>query len=390
MINTLKDLNLKNKKTFVRVDFNVPIKDGDITDDTRIREALKTIKYVVNNGGYATLATHLGRPKGEKNLKYTVKPIVDYINSKGYFKAVFVDDCIGEKVTEALKNQRQDTVLILENLRFYPGEEKNDAEFSKNLAAPFEAYINYAFGTSHRKHVSVYGIPSLMKEKAAGFLLEKEAAYFDRLLQAPDRPFAAILGGAKVSDKIGVIESLLERANYILIGGAMAYTFLKYQGIDIGKSLAEDESLITVDTILKKAVEKGVGIALPVDHIVSSEFGGEPEVCGAQSIPSDKMGLDIGAQTIGAYKSILSKCKTVLWNGPMGVFERPAFAAGTFAIARYLADLKATVVVGGGDSVAAVNQAGIADKISHISTGGGASLEYLEYGSLPGIDILRK
>ncbi|MDR0453277.1 MAG: phosphoglycerate kinase [Deferribacteraceae bacterium] len=389
MLKTLKDIDLKGKKVFVRVDFNVPVKDGVVTDDTRIREALKTIKYVTDNGGFATLATHLGRPKGEKNPKYTVKPVADHINGKGYFKAVFVDDCIGKSVTEAVNNQKQDTVLILENLRFYPDEEKNNPEFSKNLAAPFDVYINDAFGTSHRKHASVYGIPSVMQNKAAGFLLEKEALYFDRLLQAPEHPFSAVLGGAKVSDKIGVIESLLERADNILIGGAMAYTFLKYKGIGVGKSLVEEELLGTVEKVLKKAADKGVEIALPVDHIVSAEFGGAPEVCGVQDIPADRMGLDIGPKTIESYKKMLSKSKTILWNGPMGVFEQPAYAEGTFAIAKYAAELDATVVVGGGDSVAAVNQAGVSDKISHISTGGGASLEYLEYGSLPGIDILR-
>ncbi len=390
MLNTLKDLNLKGKKVFIRVDFNVPLKEGAVTDDTRIREALKTIKYVVDNGGYATMGTHLGRPKGERNLKYSIKPVADYINGKGYFKTVFVDDCTGELVAAAVENQKQDTVLMLENLRFCPGEEANDPEFVKHLAAPFDVYVNDAFGTSHRKHASVYGMPSLVKERAAGFLLEREAVYFDRLIKNPDRPFAAVLGGAKVSDKIGVIESLLDRADLILIGGAMAYTFLKYKGTAVGKSLVEADALGTVETALQKAKEKNVEILLPVDHVVSSEFGGAPEACKTQNIPTDRMGLDIGPQTVELYKNALSKCKMVLWNGPMGVFEQPAYAEGTFAVAKYLAGLDATVVVGGGDSVAAINQAGVADKISHISTGGGASLEYLEYGTLPGIDILRK
>ncbi|MDR2884583.1 MAG: phosphoglycerate kinase [Deferribacteraceae bacterium] len=389
MLKTVKDMNLKGKNVFLRVDFNVPMEDGVVKDDTRIREALKTINYIVEQGGKLALGTHLGRPKGEKNLKYSLKPVVDYINSKGYFKAVFVEDCIGEAVEKAVNSQSEGTVLVLENLRFYNGEEKNDPEFVTALAKPFNAYVNDAFGTCHRKHASVYGIPSVMDEKGAGLLIEKEATYFDKLVKSPEHPFAAILGGSKVSDKIGVIKSLLDKADIILIGGAMAYTFLKYNGLKIGISRVEDDQMDTVKLIYEKASQRGVKILLPVDHTISATFGGAPVYCETADIADGMMGLDIGAKSIENYKNALSTCKTVLWNGPMGVFEQDDYAIGTYALANHLASLGITVVVGGGDSVAAANKAGVADKMSHISTGGGASLEYIEFGSLPGIDILR-
>jgi phosphoglycerate kinase len=387
MLSTIENLDLKGKNVFLRVDFNVPVKDGVVQDDTRITEALKTIQYILDKGGRLTIGAHFGRPKGREE-KYSLKPVVDHINAKGYFKAKLVGDCVGEAVTNALKAYYPSEVLVLENLRFYEGEEKNTPDFAKALAEPFEIYVNDAFGVSHRKHASVYGIPSLITEKGAGFLIEKEVKYFDKIIKDPDRPFAAILGGAKVSDKIGVINSLLDKADLILVGGAMAYTFLKVLGHKVGSSRVEESEEETVRGIIKKA--GGGRLFLPVDHIASTEFGGKPEKVSAIAIPDGYMGLDIGEGTVKNFKDALSKAKTVLWNGPMGVFEQADYAGGTYAIARYLAELPATVVIGGGDSVSAVNKAGVASKISHISTGGGASLEYIEYGTLPGIEILRK
>ena len=390
MIRSVKDMNLAGKKTLIRVDFNVPLKNGIVGDDTRIREAVKTIKFAADAGAKVALVSHLGRPKGEKNLEYSMKPVADYINKENIFKVKFVDDCIGVSVENALNTIKNGEILLLENVRFYKGEEKNDSEFVKSLAKPFDAYINDAFGTSHRKHASVYGVPEIIKEKGAGFLVEKEAKYFDSIVKNPEKPMVSILGGAKVSDKIGVITSLLKIADTILIGGAMAYTFLKYQGHSVGTSLVEADKLDIAGDILKQAEKSGVKIMLPQDHIISDKFGGDPKKCDSIDIPDGFMGLDIGAKTVESYGVELEKCKTALWNGPMGVFEQAAFAEGTFAIARKLASLKnATVIVGGGDSVSAVKKARVADKITHISTGGGASLEYIEFGTLPGIDILR-
>lgn len=389
MVKSIKDLDIAGKKVLIRVDFNVPLKDGIVNDDTRIREAAATIKYALGKGAKVALVSHLGRPKGEKNMAYTLKPVADYINEKSIFPVEFVPDCVGSEVEKALLNLKQGTALLLENVRFYKGEEKNDPEFTKELAAPFDAFVNDAFGTCHRKHASVYGVPGLLKEKAAGLLVEKEANYFDKIVKNPERPFASILGGAKVSDKLGVIKSLLGMADIILIGGAMAYTFLKYKGFSTGSSIVEDDQLGTVADILKTAEEKGVKLMLPVDHVVSDKFGGEPKPCPSVAIPEGFMGLDIGPETVKEYSKALESCKTVLWNGPMGVFEQPAYAGGTFAVAEKLASLGVTVIVGGGDSVSAVKKAGVADRISHISTGGGASLEYVEFRTLPGIDILR-
>lgn len=389
MVKTIKDLNLKGKKTFIRVDFNVPIKDGVVGDDTRIREAAKTIKYASEQGAKVALISHLGRPKGEKKSEFSLKPVADYINKNNIFPVKFVEDCVGKSVEDALSAMSDGDILLLENVRFYKGEEKNEPDFTRELAKPFEAYVNDAFGTCHRKHASVYGVPEIIKEKGAGFLVEKEAAYFDKLIKNPEKPLAAIIGGAKVSDKIGVIKSLLKIADVILIGGAMAYTFLKYKGISVGTSLVENEQMDTVRDVLNDAEKSGVKIMLPCDHIISDKFGGAPKECDSVEIPDGFMGLDIGVKTRAEYAKALEPCKTVLWNGPMGVFEQSDYAKGTFAVAEKLASLGVTVIVGGGDSVSAVKKAGVADKISHISTGGGASLEYVEFGTLPGIDILR-
>ncbi len=389
MIWTLKDIDFKDKHVFIRVDFNVPVCDGKVQDDTRIVEALPTIRYVLEHGGKPVLGAHFGRPKGERNLKYSLKDVVQHIKDKNYFIVHLLNDCIGEEVNAAIAAQKSGEVLMLENLRFYPGEEKNDPEFVKQLAKPFDIYVNDAFGVSHRKHASVYGVPAIMHHKCAGMLIEKEVACFDKIVNAPERPFIAILGGAKVSDKVGVINSLIDKADRVIIGGAMAYTFLKALGYNTGTSLIEANQLGVAEEIIAKAKEHDGALSLPIDHIVSDTFCGNPEMCPHTDIPDGKMGLDIGPQTIKLYQALLSEAKTIVWNGPMGVFEQKAYACGTFSIARYISDLNAMTVVGGGDSVSATKQAGVAGRITHISTGGGASLEYIEYGSLPGIDILR-
>lgn len=389
MIRSINDLQLNGKRLFIRVDFNVPVKNGVVTDDTRIIEALPTIRFALEAGAKVILASHLGRPKGEKNLDFSMKPVADYIAAKNLFPVTFVEDCIGEVAEKAVAEMKPGTAVLLENLRFYKGEEKNLPEFTEALVRLCDAYVNDAFGTSHRKHASVYGMPELIADKAAGFLMGKEAKYFDGLLKNPEKPFAAIVGGAKVSDKIGVIRSLLNIADVVIIGGAMAYTFLKFHGNTIGTSLVEEDQVPVVGEILEAAAAKGVKILIPVDHVISDVFGGEASVCDSVNIPDGMMGLDIGKKTAQIYIDTLMNCKTVLWNGPMGVFEMPQFAEGTFAIAKALAECGATVVVGGGDSVSAVKKAGVGDKIAHISTGGGASLEYIEFGSLPGIEILR-
>jgi phosphoglycerate kinase len=385
---SIKELDLKGKRVFIRVDFNVPLKNGIILDDTRINEAMQTVEYARKAGGRVILASHLGRPKGEKVPEMSLKPVAEYISVK-FFPVSFVEDCIGDKVLARVNEMRDGEVLLLENLRYYNGEEKNLPEFVDKLAKLTDVYINDAFGTCHRKHASVYGLPERIEQKAAGFLVEREIRYFEKLLKEADKPFAAILGGAKVSDKIGVIESLMSLADRIFIGGAMAYTFLKFTGVSVGKSLVENDQGDTVERILRKARGKGVKIYLPSDHIVAPEFD-SPEGVGTLGIgiPEGMMGLDIGPDTVKNYCEALQECKTVLWNGPMGVFEKEQFSNGTFSVARCLADSGAVVVVGGGDSISAAKQAGVSDRLDHLSTGGGASLEYIEFGGLPGIEVL--
>lgn len=383
MVKNVKDMDFEGQKVFLRVDFNVPIKDGVIQDDTRIKEALPTVNYIKERGGKVILASHLGRPKGERKPEFSLKPVAEYLGIP------FIDDCIGEKVINYVEKMESGDIVLLENLRFYKGEEKNDEVFIDELRKFTDIYVNDAFGTCHRKHASVYGLPKSVDKKCAGFLIEKEVKYFEKLLKSPERPFTTIIGGVKVSDKIGVLRSLLALVDNILIGGAMAYTFLKSMGYKVGNSLVEDDYLEVANEILDKAKERGVTIYLPVDHIVSDSLDGEPEYIDNIEIPENKMGLDIGKKTILKYKEVLEVSKTVLWNGPMGVFEKSQFSEGTFSIAKILAEIDATTVVGGGDSVSAIKKAGCADRIDHISTGGGASLEYIEYGCLPGIEALK-
>lgn len=388
VVRSVESLDVRGRRVFLRVDFNVPIKNGIVKDDTRIVEALKTINYLRENGAKVIMASHLGRPKGEFNLEYSLKPVAEYFSAK-FFPIKFVDDCIGEKVHSTVNGMKDGDVILLENLRFYKGEEKNLPEFSAALKEFTDVYVNDAFGTCHRKHASVFGLPELVGDKGAGFLVKKEVEYFEKLLKSPEKPFVAILGGAKVSDKIGVIKSLINLVDEIIIGGAMAYTFLKFLGKNIGKSMVENEFLGVVDETMKLSEEKGVKILLPVDHVCSDVFDGEPKYVNSVDIPDDLMGLDIGPATIELFEKEVLKAKTILWNGPMGVFENDNYNKGTFAIANALASSGAVTLVGGGDSVSAIKKAGVSDKISHISTGGGASLEYIEFGSLPGIEILK-
>jgi len=384
----IDEMNLQSKKVFIRVDFNVPVKNGVIQDATRIDEAMETISYAKNEGARVILASHMGRPKGRFNPELSLKPVAEYITGR-YFHTYFAEDCTGGDVKKQVDGLKDGEVLLLENLRFHPEEKANEPDFAAKLCEFCDVYINDAFGSSHRAHASVDGLPRKCNEKAAGFLMKRELEYFDMLLNKSERPFYAILGGAKVSEKIGVIESLMDKVDKILIGGAMAYTFLNALGAKTGKSLVENELFDTVKKIIKKADDKNMKIVLPVDHICSTEFNGKPEYVAEKDIPDDLMGLDIGNKTVELYKKELSDAKIVMWNGPMGVFESNDFCKGTFDIAEYLATLDAVSVVGGGDSVCAVKKAGVSDSIDHISTGGGASLELLEKGTLAGIEALK-
>ena len=391
---TIKELDLRGKRVFIRVDFNVPLKDGVVTDDTRIRETLPTLNLAIEKGGRLVLASHLGRPKGGPDAKYSVKPAAKKLEELLGKAVAFAADCVGADAEAKSKALKDGDVLVLENVRFHPEEEKNDEAFSKQLAALCDGvFVSDAFGSAHRAHASVVGITKFVRQAAAGLLMEKELAYLGKAMSDPTRPFAAILGGAKVSDKIEVVENLMSIADAMLIGGGMAYTFLKARGVPIGKSLVEDNKLDLAKKILADAEAKNFKLLLPVDHVITPELkaGAPSRVVSAGATPADQMGLDIGPETIEAYKAEIAKAKTIVWNGPMGVFEMPAFARGTLEIAKAVAARTAagaTSIIGGGDSVAAVHQAGVADKISHISTGGGASLEFLGGRKLPGVEAL--
>jgi phosphoglycerate kinase len=390
---SIRDLDLKGKRIFIRVDFNVPLKEGRITDDTRIQASLPTIALALKQGATVVLASHLGRPKGKVNSQMSLRPVADRLADLLNVPVTFTEDCVGADAVRAIEGVKASGggVVLLENLRFHAEEEKNDPQFAKALAALADEYVNDAFGAAHRAHASVEGITHCVPRAAAGLLMEQELKYLGHALESPERPFVAILGGAKVSDKIDVIQNLLGKVNRLVIGGAMAYTFLKSHGAPIGRSLVEDDKLEAAKTIEGDAAKRGVTLLLPVDHVVTDriEAGTAHEVLAVTDAQiGNRFGVDIGPATIRAYEAAIADAKTVVWNGPMGVFEIEAFATGTNAVARAVAGVKGTTIVGGGDSIAAVKKAGMADKITHISTGGGASLEFLGGQSLPGVAAL--
>jgi phosphoglycerate kinase len=395
---SIRDLDLTNQRVFIRVDFNVPLKDGVITDDTRIRETIPTIEYALRHKAKVILASHLGRPKGKRVESMSLRPVVDRLRLlldhviDEDENVAFSPDCVGEIATELAGNLESGQTLLLENLRFHPEEEANDPAFAKQLAALCDIYVNDAFGSAHRAHASTEGITHFVKKSAAGLLMDKELKYLSKAVTDPVKPFVAIIGGAKVSDKIMVIDNLLSKADAVIIGGGMAYTFLNAQGQTTGKSLVEADKIDIAKAALAKAKKNGVRFFLPIDHVLADKFAPDAKTqifSGTGAFPADLMALDIGPKSIELFSKEIADAHTVVWNGPMGVFEMPAFAKGTNAVAHAVArNPNATTIVGGGDSVAAVQQSGVTSRITHISTGGGASLEFLEGKTLPGVAAL--
>jgi phosphoglycerate kinase len=391
---TIDDIQLKGKNVFVRVDFNVPFDDNhEISDDLRIRAALPTIQKIISSGGRAILSSHLGRPKGERKEEFSLKPVSKHLSSLLNKQVLFVDDCIGEKIDRMKRDLKDGEVLLLENVRFHSGETENDDNFAKELARYCDVYINDAFGSAHRAHASTHGITKYFDQCVAGYLMRKELEFLGRALEDPEKPFVAILGGAKISGKIEVIKNLLGKTDALLVGGGMVFTFYKAQRMEIGKSILEEDRLQIAREILADAQESDTQFKLPLDVVVADkvEAGANTKTVPINEIPSDWQGVDIGGRTISEFNKILSDARTIVWNGPMGVFEIPDFARGTEAIARSLVELTskgATTIVGGGDSAAAVKKFGFEGKLSHVSTGGGASLEFLEGKKLPGVEVL--
>ncbi|MED4474669.1 MULTISPECIES: phosphoglycerate kinase [Bacillaceae] len=386
---TLKDLDVKGKKVFCRVDFNVPMKDGEVTDDTRIKAALPTIKHLSDNGAKVILASHLGRPKGQAVEELRLDPVAKRLSELSGKEVVKTDAVYGEEVNEAIANLHDGDLLLIENVRFESGEEKNDPALVQSFASMADLYVNDAFGTAHRAHASTTGIAEKLPS-AAGFLMEKEISVLSKALENPERPFTAIIGGAKVKDKIDVIDNLLDKVDNLIVGGGLAYTFIKAQGHEIGKSLLEEDKIDLAKEFMKKAEEKGVNFVLPEDVVIADDFSEEANTkeVSIEEIPSDWEALDIGPKTREKYSKIVSESKLVIWNGPMGVFELNVFANGTKAVAEALATTEGYTVIGGGDSAAAVEKFGLADKMDHVSTGGGASLEFMEGKVLPGVAAL--
>ncbi|MDO5039673.1 phosphoglycerate kinase [Clostridium sp.] len=388
---TIEDINVKGKKVLVRCDFNVPLKDGVITDENRLNGALPTIKYLVDNGAKVILCSHMGKPKGEPKPELSLAPVAKRLSEMLGKEVVFAADnnVVGENAKKAVAEMKDGDVVLLENTRYRKEETKNGEEFSKELASLAEIFVNDAFGTAHRAHCSTVGVTDFIDTAVCGYLIQKELKFLGDAVENPERPFVAILGGAKVSDKIAVINNLLDKVDTLIIGGGMAYTFLKAQGYEIGTSLVEEDRIEYAKEMIEKAKAKGVNFLLPVDHRVATEFKDvEATITEDQNIPAGSMGLDIGPKTEKLYADAIKDAKTVIWNGPMGVFEFENFNKGTIAVAKAMADSNATTIIGGGDSAAAVNILGFGDKMTHISTGGGASLEFLEGKVLPGIDAL--
>jgi phosphoglycerate kinase len=390
---SIKDLDLRGKRVFVRVDFNVPLKEGRIGDDTRLRASLPTILFALEAGATVVLASHLGRPKGKVNPQFSLKPVADRVAALLGRPVTLTEDCVGDQVKQVVDRIHTSGggVVLLENLRFHAEEEKNDPKFAAALASLADLYVNDAFGAAHRAHASVEGITHHLHPAAAGLLMEQELRYLGHVLESPERPFVAILGGAKVSDKIEVIENLLGKVDRLLIGGAMAYTFFKSRGLPIGRSLVEDDKIEAARSIIDHAAGRRVPLELPLDHVVADRVeANAPHEVLAVTDPKigDRYGVDIGPATAKAYADLLSSARSVVWNGPMGVFEIDAFAAGTNAVARAVASVNGTTIIGGGDSIAAIRKAGMADRVTHISTGGGASLEFLGGRTLPGVAAL--
>jgi phosphoglycerate kinase len=381
------DLDVSGKRVLVRVDFNVPLKDGEVADDTRIRAALPTIQYLLGEKAAVILCSHLGRPKGEVKSEFSLRPVADYLSTLLDQQVAFAEDCIGSVAERAAQNLQPGELLLLENTRFHSGEKKNDPQMAKQLAALADIYVNDAFGTAHRAHSSTVGVAGYLPS-AAGFLLEKEIRYLGETIADPDHPFVAILGGAKISDKIGVIRNLLGKADQVLIGGGMANTFFKAQGYPIGDSLVEDEVLDVARELLEAGGKK---LRLPVDVVIADRFEStaNQEVMDMGPVPDGWRILDVGPESVDAFGKVIAEARTVVWNGPMGVFELPPFSEGTFGVAKAVANSSATSIIGGGDSVAAIKEAGLADQVTHISTGGGASLEMLEGKELPGLAALQ-